>query len=54
MYLGQHFLTDVLAGYVISAFLGVVYYILLPKFEKFYEKVANFLYTYKQSKTNQN
>lgn len=54
MYLGQHFLTDVLAGYVISAILGVVYYILLPKFEKFYEKIASSLYTYKQSKTNEN
>ncbi len=39
MYLGQHFLTDIIAGYIIELLIGFVAYLLLPKFNNLYTKL---------------
>ena len=44
MYLGQHFLTDCLGGYIIELVLGVGFYFFLPIFECGFNKIANLFY----------
>lgn len=41
MYLGQHFLTDILGGYIIEFVLGVGFYFFLPIFESGFNWVKN-------------
>lgn len=39
MYLGQHFLTDILAGYTIELLIGFFAYLCLAKFSNLYNKI---------------
>lgn len=52
MYLGQHFLTDVLGGYIIELALGVGFYFFLPTFKRWFNWLENMLQKDKKPQNN--